>query len=467
MSIKQKKIQKTAIVIIAGFLFSLFFYQQHLGLNVLLFAMLTNIVLAVTDSKTYLKSNVLIIGVVYFFTGISVFLYCSTLTIITNILAFFTLIGSCSSHSTSIYIKWINGTYTTAVAAFTIYLNNLYTESENVKKLEINYGYWAKIITIPSVIIGIFINLYRNGNPKFDALIADIDFSFINFGWVVFTALGCYIFYNITNSVSIEPATSLDLQIKNDLKNEKSIDPKKEKSEIQLGTILLVSLNILIILFLCTDVLHLSEIHSMSAPQLSKQVHTGVDALIASNVLAIVIILYFFRGNLNFTKNNSQLKKLTLAWIVLNLLMICITAIKNTEYIASFGLTYKRIGVLFFLLITAVCLITTYIKVIKIKNLWFLFRKNIQIAFTILVLSSFINWDKIVTYYNINYAAQLDGNYLIALSNNNVFLLKDYAQKYDTNIDLNRKINVKYSEHIRELKANSWQEMVFDNYKIR
>ena len=404
----------------------------------------------------------------YILTGITVFLYNSNLSITANIIAFFTVIGGVSEHKSSIYIKWMNGIYTSIAAVFTIYYDSLNTEIENVKKVKINYLYWLKVIGIPIVFIIIFINLYRNGNPMFDELILRIDFSFINLHWILFVVLGYFLFYNISNPIQIEPLTSLDVETGNYLNKNtlEKISPQKLKNEKQLGIILMSSLNILIIFFIVTDIFHLSEIHKKIASELSKQVHNGVDALIFSNILAIIIILYFFRGNLNFIEKNKDLKNLTFVWIFLNLSVVAITAIKNVEYIISFGLTYKRIGVLFFLTATSIGLITTYIKVSKIKNLWFLFRKNTQIAFVILILSSTINWDKIITYYNINNANQLDVSYLINLSKNNAFLLKDYIEKNEINSYKKTKINKKHTSYIRDLKNNSWQEMVYDNFKI-
>lgn len=469
---QQHKITKkwmNILMVIPAIIFSILFYNQKIGLNLFLFSILTLMILFISKPKEFLKQKVVLTSLAYFVTSVTIFLYNSPLAIIANLIAFFTLVGTIAEHKSSIYILWINGIYTSIVAAITLYFQQLDIGTENVKKKKINYLYWVKTIGIPIIIVIVFINLYRNGNPKFDELISKIDFSFINFQWLVFTSLGYYLFYNITNPVTAEPVTSLDGIIHNEL-NKDTVEcssPKKLQNEIQLGTILLVSLNILIGLFLVTDVLHLSEIHQMTAPELSKQVHTGVNALIISNLLAIVIILYFFRGSINFVKNNIVLKRLTFAWIFLNLMMILITAVKNIEYIFSFGLTYKRIGVLFFLFFTAIGLITTFIKVIKVKNLWYLFRKNTQIAFAVLILSSTVNWDKLVTYYNINYAEQLDLNYLIDLSKNNSFLLKEYIEKNKIDTKKSIKINIKHRDYITDLRDNSWQELVFDNYKIQ
>jgi hypothetical protein len=460
---------KNVTLLISAVLFSTLYYKQNIGLNLSLFTLLTVLLLVLKNRELFKNksTNYKIIG--YLITGTTVFLYKSDLTIIANIIAFFTLIGNVSAHKSSIYVQWLNGMYTAIVSAFSLYYDSLNTETKQLKKVKINYVYWLKIIGIPATIIIIFINLYRNGNPMFDELILKIDFSFINLHWMLFVLLGYYLFYNITHPIKIEPLTSSDICTKNYLEKDtlEAISLLQLKNEKQLGIVLMLSLNALIIFFLITDILHLSEIHNMLASQLSKQVHTGVNALIFSNILAIAIILYFFRGNLNFFENNKDLKKLTFVWIFLNVSVVIITAIKNIEYLVSFGLTYKRIGVLFFLAATSIGLITTYIKVSKIKNLWYLLRKNTQIAFVILLLASTINWDKIITYYNINTADQVDLKYLINLSDNNTFLLKDYIKENKVDTKKTLHINRKYNRYMTDLENNSWQEMVYDNLKIK
>ncbi|WP_435414691.1 DUF4153 domain-containing protein [Polaribacter aestuariivivens] len=460
---------KNFITLISAILFSILFYQKNIGLNLSLFTILTVVLLTLKTPKILTNKSIIAKIFAYLITGIMVFLYKSDLAIIANIVVFFTFVGSTSEQNSSTYIKCINGVYTTIVSAFSHYYDTLNSEVENIKKKKINYGYWFKIIGIPSVVLIIFIQLYRFGNPKFDEIISKIDFSFVNFHWLLFTGLGYYLFYNITNPIKIEPLTSNDLSFGNELeKNDlTAISPKKLQSEKQLAIVLMFLLNILITLFIITDVMYVFELHKMVASQLSNQVHTGVNALIISNILAIIIILYFFRGNLNFIKKNKDLKLLTFTWIFLNLTVVIITVIKNIEYIVSFGLTYKRIGVIFFLIATSVGLITTFVKVAKIKNLMFLFRINTQVAFIILIICSTVNWDKIITSYNLNYSDEMDLKYLIKLSNNNTYLLKDYIENYEVSPGKERSINYKYNLYITDLKNNSWQEIVYDNFKFK
>ena len=454
--------------LIAALIFSTIFYQQSIGLNLLIFTVLTISIFLLTHLQSFKHKQTLLISTGYLITGIAVFLYHSDLTLIANLIGFLTLVGSFSDKKTSIYIKLINGIYTTIVSFFAKYFDkeiNQTSNSINKKHLIIH---WLKIMIPSLIIIIVFASLYKEGNPMFNKLITSIDFSFINFKWILLSILGYYLFNNITNPIKIEPATEFDLKTGNILNDVslKESSTKKIQNEIQLGTTLLVLLNGLIILYLVTDFIFLFKIYQLNVVELSQQVHSGVYSLIVSIILAIVIILYFFRGSLNFYSENKKLKQLTYLWLLLNLAVSLITAIKNLEYINSYGLTYKRVGVLIYLTLTIIGLTTAFIKVSKIKNFWYLIRKNTQISFIMLILFSTLNWDKIITYYNINYAKQTDIEYLINLSDNNTFLLKDYAEQTPKISALHRsKIDEKYVNYTIKLKNNTWKEMVYDNFK--
>jgi hypothetical protein len=111
-------------------------------------------------------------------------------------------------------------------------------------------------------------------------------------------------------------------------------------------------------------------------------------------------------------------------------------------------------------------LITTFLKVFKIQNLWFLFRVNTRIAFLLLMVCSTLNWDYFITNYNIKNADSLDVNYLINLSNNNAFILNDKKDQMDLIPYQYENIESKYRDYVNSLNKNSWQEWSFDNFKI-
>lgn len=459
---------KHIIIIISSILFSTLFYNQQIGLNISIFSVLTVIILAVSNTHKIKNKTTLLYIFIYLFTAALVFIQYTNLSILANIIAFLTLIGSVTESKSSIYVQWYNGIYTSIVGYFhrKFIKQNIKDEDETQKKA-IDILHITKLIGIPLIFIIGFIVLYKNGNPIFNDIISKINFDFINLQWLLFTVLGYYLFSNIFNPVQVDSATNIDLQTGNTLRKSETFSIIALKKEKQLGTILLLLLNILIVFYLATDIISLSTINSTHASVLSSQVHNGINTLIASIIIAIIIILYFFRGDLNFFKDNRILKNLSYTWIFLNAVLVILIATKNYNYIVSFGLTYKRIGVNIYLFLTLIGLITTLLKVSKVKNFWFLMRINTRIAFGFLILFSIIDWDYSITKYNINYAPSLDLNYLINLSDNNAVLLNEYRESTNLNTEQNNRIFTKHRDYIKTVNNRNWQEYTYSNLKLK
>lgn len=458
---------KKITLLIGSILFSTLFYQQSLGLNIFLFSIITITVLITYNLNVFKRKSTITFGVLYIISSLSFFFFNSSLALIANIVAFITLVGQVSETNTSIYVNWLNGFYS-FVAGFFHRNFSVDKKEERLKiKKDIDYVQWIKVIGIPLVAVVIFISLYKKGNPVFNDLINKIDFGFINFQWLLLSFLGYYLLFNISQPVRVDPATTLDQNTDNDLTQKKEVSNISLQKENQLGVVLISLLNLLILFFLATDFTFLLSAQDLRASVFSTQVHSGINALIASIIMAIAIILYFFRGNLNFYKDNKNLRALAYTWIILNIILVINTTVKDCQYIFYFGLTYKRIGVLVYLLLTIIGLTTTAKKVKNIKNFWYLLRVNTITAFAILIISCTVNWDKHITYYNLNHAQSMDFNYLINLSNNNVFILKDYTKTKDLDTEKVIQIESKYNKYLRQLKRHSWQEFNYDNFKLQ
>ncbi|MFP4845444.1 DUF4173 domain-containing protein [Winogradskyella sp. PE311] len=457
---------KKIILFIGAFLFSSLFFDKSIGLNLFLFSILTLVILLINNKKDFKKQKTILYSSLYLITGLAVFFHDSLLAIIANCVAFFTLIGLLSEHNSSIYIHWLNGLYSTIAGLFHRNFSVIETTQKVESKHDRDYIHLTKLVFIPMIIVIIFIGLYQNGNPLFNDLIDRVDFSFINIQWLLFAGLGYYLLSNIHKPVEVEPATTQDLNTNNLLDKTNDFSELKLKKENQLSIILIAMLNVLIVIFLITDVTFILTNLDIRASVFSEQVHSGINALIASIIIAIIILLYFFRGDLNFYKDNIIVKRLAYTWIILNIILVLSIGIKNGQYIYYFGLTYKRIGVLIYLLLSATGLITTLLKINQIKNIWYLIRLNTKAAFVVLILASTINWDNLITNYNFNNAKSMDFNYLIELSNNNTFLLKEQAKLKELDQNSIQLIDKKYRRYTHELKTNSWQELQYDNLKL-
>ena len=454
-------------LVIGALLFSTLFHKQGIGLNLSVFSLLALALIIAFNKTAFKHKSTIAYGALYIITAVSVFIYNNSLSIIANTVAFFTLVGQVSEQNSSIYINWINGLYSSAAGFFQRNFSVNEKEEKVVSKKDIDYFHLFKIIGVPLILVIIFISLYKNGNPVFNDLINSIDFGFINFQWVLVAFCGYYLLSNITQPVIVDPATAIDAITGNDLSNKRELIIDELKKENQFGLILITALNVLILFFLITDISYLVTSTDLRASSFSNQVHSGIYALIASIVIAIIIILYFFRGDLNFYKENKSLKLVAYLWIVLNAFLVINIIIKDTQYIYYFGLTYKRIGVLIYLLLTIIGLITTSIKVKNIKNFWYLFRINTLTAFTILIISCTINWDSYITIYNLNHSKSMDFKYLVNLSDNNTFILKNYVDEHKLDRRKTSTVNNKYKNYLRQLNNNSWQEIQFDNLKIK
>ncbi|MEP6747385.1 MAG: DUF4173 domain-containing protein [Bacteroidota bacterium] len=191
------------------------------------------------------------------------------------------------------------------------------------------------------------------------------------------------------------------------------------KNEFKTGLISLALLNLLLLIINLIDINSL-WIHFTYTPavDLFTMIHEGTDLLIFSIVLAMLVLLIFFRGNLNFYKENKWLKAGACLWLLQNAVLVFSVLLRDYYYIREFGLAYKRIGVLFFLLLVLAGLATVFFKVQYAKTTYYLLRINAWCGVVLLVIGSAIQWDVFIVKYNIahRHTAPLNLPYLLTLS---------------------------------------------------
>jgi len=136
--------------------------------------------------------------------------------------------------------------------------------------------------------------------------------------------------------------------------------------------------------------------------------------------VAIALILFYFRGELNFYGRKRAIVVLAAGWVAQNLFMVFTGAVKNGMYIHEYSLTYKRIDVYVWLLLVVFGLLTTTYKLFFLRTNMFLVRINSWLCFVSLVAASFFNWDDLITEYNIARGGNVDYAYLLSLSDNSL-----------------------------------------------
>jgi hypothetical protein len=90
------------------------------------------------------------------------------------------------------------------------------------------------------------------------------------------------------------------------------------------------------------------------------------------------------------------------------------------------GLAYKRIGVLVFLSMVLMGLITVFIKIHQLKTSYYLLRVNGWFAIILLVAASCIHWDETMASYNLAHknSVPLDVKFLLTLSDKTLPLIE-------------------------------------------
>jgi hypothetical protein len=298
-------------------------------------------------------------------------------------------------------------------------------------------GLWQKtmaFILIPLILISIFFGIYSAGSDHFASIFSDYELD-INF-WqlLVITILGFFIAFNFWN-YSVEKLIYKQNHI---LENEFNDQDKIQKptysfldlnSERMSGVISFFCLNILLIFFIITFNYEQFYETVKTPNQLSEETHERVIAVIMSIVMAILVIMFYFKSNFNFDPKAGLMKILVKIWIILNAVLVISAMLKNTEYISNYGFTYKRLGVYAFLILSLVGLAMTFIKIQMKKRNVFLFNAMIWYFYGTILACSYINWGGIITSQNMKRNDFVINYHLTSINFSQKYLLKYAEQK--------------------------------------
>jgi hypothetical protein len=175
------------------------------------------------------------------------------------------------------------------------------------------------------------------------------------------------------------------------------------KTELNSGILLLAFLNLALAVMNVLDIYHVWLFFEWDGGYLKQFVHEGTWLLIISVLISMVIVIWYFRGNLNFYSGNRLLVRLSVIWLLQNALLVVSVAIRNIWYIHYFNLAYKRIWVFAFLILVLIGIITVFIKLRNRKSVQYLLVRNSLFAYGIVVFIGFFNWDLIIARYNVKH----------------------------------------------------------------
>lgn len=488
--------QKTikALVFIGTILFHLLFWKEKLGINLLIFVIYILTTYFIIFDKKEISKEAVFTSICTFLMATMVLINNSILSVVMFSISFLSMIGFIHQKELKFFFY---GAFQSLLHLEAI-PKNVFGKKDNVEQARSNWRrglVYARITTLPIIVLGVFYILYYAANPKF-ANFSDqtwaIVFNFFNWD-ISFESILFFIFGFLIVGITIWKTSIPHLVRLNNHHSEVLIRTRKKrefpilnpkmltlKKEFQTAVVMMVMLNLLLLLVNIVDIRFVwFDFEEQPAYSLKNYVHEGTYLLIASIILAMSIIIYYFRGNLNFYSKNKILQNLTYAWIFQNAILAYSVGMRNFRYIEYHGLAYKRIGVMIFLLAVIFGLITMFKKVQEQRSFYYLVNRNAWAVYVLLCLASLINWDATITKYNIlaNTKRPIDIEFLtINVSDKNLYLLKKYKDEIVKKLPKNyspAKFNQQYYKKLKRFEARtskyswlSWNYADFRNKKM-
>lgn len=412
--------------------YSYLFYEQNAGINFLVFNILLIAIYLIRNKELLKKRNWIWATIMALVSAASIFVHSSALAIIANIVSLLLLSAFSFNAKTSAVFSFLFGIFTFFTSFVYVIIDAVNRSSQKTETDKPAKGHKVLATGIVVLLCILFFALYQNANPSFAENTKWINLDFISVKWIAFTIFGFFVAYTLLYHKTLSgPETwENNLALKTSISDEENI--KRYETERFAGTLLFVFLNLMLVILNYGDI---STIWFNAAlPEgvnHSDFVHNGVGIIILSIIIATSVFMYLYRENYSNVKLSGFLKILVVIWVIQNLVMLFSTATRNQIYIESYNLTYKRIGVYVWLSLAVIGLIISAIKIVKEKSNWYLVRSNFALWFTVLSFSSVVNWDLLITRYNLSHQplANVDFYYLFSLSDTNIPELIEVTKK--------------------------------------
>ncbi len=412
-------------MLIATGAYSFLFYQQNAGINFLIFNVVLIIILVLKNVKLLKDKKWLWAVGLCLVSSSSIFVHSSALAIIGNVFSLMLLSAFSFNSFTSSIFSFLFSCYTVITCMVYIVVDSVGRVNASSEIKTSKSGYKVLSVFVVIVLSIVFFALYKSSNPLFAENTKWINLDFISIFWIFFTLGGFFLVYAFLNHKTIYSVETWEnnLAIKNGIASQENEVVKQYDVERFAGLLLFILLNAMLVILNVGDIQTLYFNGGLPKNvSHSDFVHDGVGVIIFSILIATSLIMFLFRKEFTSIKNNKALVACVFLWIGQNILMLSSTAFRNQIYIHDYNFTYKRIGVYVWLVLAIIGLLIMFWRIYKKQSNWYLIRTNGAVWFTVLVFSSVINWDLLITNYNIKNKPLLavDFHYLFSLSDSNL-----------------------------------------------
>lgn len=453
-----------AMLIVLLAVYNFFFWGEKLGVNLTIFLTLTAAAV-MTLNEENIKSKTVIVSLL-------AFLYAGAMAVVVNsefsIFAAITVFAMFAGFVHQRQLRTVYSAFFTAISGIIIFpyhiIEELRLSSGKYKPVRIAFRI-TKLAFIPLIFFTIFYSIYAYSNPVFNSYSVSFWDTIGNYLYDVFKDYPVLRFFYIFLGLIIVMAVLFNRNIKafadmdkvrlDTLARDKyyktysKLNPVRKlsflfqvfhykfkmnslKLEYRMGLTFIIMINLLLLTLNIIDLQFTwLGFNTSQVDNLAYYVHNGTYLLIFSILLSMAILLYFFRSNQNFYKQNNLLKYGAYLWIAQNVFMALSVGLRNLYYIDFYyALSYKRIGVMIYLLLVFIGLITMVIKIHKKKTLFYLLKVNSAAAVVVLLLISSFSWDKTIAEFNLSNPSKgaIDIEYLFRLNDDALPVLDKHQQ---------------------------------------
>jgi hypothetical protein len=453
--------KKTILITLSlGLAYAFLFFHGEVGLNVFLFdALLIGLSLSVRPELAQHKAFVWSVGGLLFTAG-SVTVVHSDAAIFAHHLTYFLVLGFAQARE--LRFVWyglllgISAVFETPINAVRRWRT---VRRQREQKVASPAWPWLRQALVPAFVLVPFLLLYAGGNDKFAAGLSlfmnsfsDVSLSVDVYWTLMLTVFGCLLTLSfLLPREGISRLVKQQSGFRDELvraRGKRGFDPSEFlypsvhprlrpkkmlalKGEYLQAVLTFGLLNLLLAVVNATDLRYVwLETEALSAATLSNYVHTGTWNLVVSIALAIMVVLYYFRGNLNFLKDTPWLAPLAKLWVAQNALLALSVGVRNWHYVGAHGLAFGRVYIAFVLLLILFGLYTLFRKVRDKLSLTYLLHTNGMAAWLCLLLFAAVNWTNVITRVNLTTQTteEIDWEHLKQLPRDNTFLLLEHPK---------------------------------------
>lgn len=456
--------KKQFLIFISTILFAILFYDQELGLNLSVFALVLLAMQFLLQPKLLKDKKILVLAGCVIAVSVSNAWLLSVTTAFTVIVTSFVFRYYVVDPQTKIISKAFNFVLSWPAFVVRIFLIDQWFEFKKADSKKTFITLFSYII-LPFCILSVFFAVYVSSSELLTNWYNRYEWN-IDGLIILVLILGFYfsfVFWHIKIFgfiQMIDKTLKFDFIKSQNTTKKSTLDFIPVEFEIRSGIITLISLNTMLLFFIAIFNVENVQQTVQHISEYSSRTHRQIYLIIFSVFLAMLVILFFFKGTLNFVKNNKWLFLLTKIWIGLNGLLLFSAFYQNSVYINALGLTYKRLGVYLFLGLCLMGLIYSFLKIHYKRTNYYLIDKMSWTIFYSLIFCSIFNWGNIITNYNLH-KDTVDWDYLVYDLSGNEKTLIDYCKKQNIEVSEFLLNKLKYYEDLpflsKQLYYNSVQ----------